>query len=106
MVDLIVPAGTTLVIDQNYIVAPKYGLFSMEAGARITAAVDVAITADRAQFAANCVIDARGTPAQPTGPTGRTGPPITARAAPVGAVDRARRGARSPSAPPWPRSAR
>jgi hypothetical protein len=73
MVDLIVPAGTTLVIDQNYAVAPKYGLFSMEAGAKIAVAVDLAIHADRAQFAANCVIDARGTPAS-------TGPAMAGRA--------------------------
>src|SRR4029077_18692837 len=75
MVDLIVPAGSTLVIDQNYAVAPRYGLFSMGAGAKIAVAVDVTISADRAQVAASCVIDARGTAGVNGGGAGGAGGP-------------------------------
>jgi hypothetical protein len=58
--DLIVPTGTVLTIDQAHPLAPRYGLFRMEANATIVASVDLVIKADRAEFEANCVIDARG----------------------------------------------
>ena len=60
MVDLIVPAGTVLTINQVSQVAPQYGLFRMEANATIVASIDLTIKASRAEFAAGCIIDARG----------------------------------------------
>jgi hypothetical protein len=65
MVDLIVPAGTVLKIDQASQVAPRYGLFRMDANAKIVAAIDLRIKASRAEFAAGCVIDASGHAAAP-----------------------------------------
>ena len=60
MVDLIVPAGTVLTINQASLVAPQYVLFSMEANAKIVASIDLTIKASRAEFAAGCIIDASG----------------------------------------------
>ena len=60
MVDLIVPAGTVLTINQASQVAPQYSLFRMEANATIVASIDLTIKASRAEFAAGCIIDARG----------------------------------------------
>jgi hypothetical protein len=60
MVDLIVPAGTVLIINQASQVEPQYGLFRMEANAKIVASIDLTIKAGRAEFAEGCVIDASG----------------------------------------------
>src|SRR3954449_12480252 len=60
MVDLIVPAGGLLRVDAGHPLGTKYGLFRMEAGARIVAEVDLTIIADRAEFADSCIIDASG----------------------------------------------
>jgi hypothetical protein len=62
MVDLIVPAGTVLKIDQASQVAQRYGLFRMEANAKIVSSIDLTIKASRAEFATGCVIDASGAP--------------------------------------------
>jgi hypothetical protein len=60
VVDLVVHAGSTLTIGPTFVQAPRYDVFRMEAGATIYATVDLAIVADRAEFAENCMIDARG----------------------------------------------
>jgi hypothetical protein len=60
MVDLIVPAGTVLKIDQPSQVEPQYRLFRMETNAKIVASIDLTIKASRAEFAEGCVIDASG----------------------------------------------
>jgi hypothetical protein len=73
MVDLIVPAGTVLKIDQPSQVEPQYGLFSMEANAKILTLIDLTIKASRAEFAVGCVIDASG-PAGPNGSDGARAP--------------------------------
>jgi hypothetical protein len=73
MVDLIVPASTVLKIDQASQVAPRFGLFHMDANAKIVAAIDLTIKASRAEFAAGCVIDASGAPGA-NGVNGTGGP--------------------------------
>jgi hypothetical protein len=60
MVDLIVPSGTVLQIDSSFNVEPKYEHFRMEANATIRCDVDLVLHADRAEFAEDCLIDARG----------------------------------------------
>jgi hypothetical protein len=82
MVHLIVPAGTVLKIDQASQVEPRYGLFRMEANAKIVASINLAIKVSRAEFAEGCVIDARGSAGangfgggSPSGWAGATGDP-------------------------------
>src|ERR1700726_3627773 len=65
MVDLIVPSGTVLRIDPNFKVAPNYAHFRMEAHSTILCDVDLVLHADRAEFADNCLIDARGSAGAP-----------------------------------------
>jgi hypothetical protein len=60
MVDLSVPVGTILKIDQASQVATQYGLFRMEANTKIVASIDLTIKANQAEFAEGCVIDASG----------------------------------------------
>jgi hypothetical protein len=60
MVDLIVPAGTVLTISHFSQVKPQYGLFRMEANAKIIASIDLTIKASRAVFEEGCIIDAHG----------------------------------------------
>ena len=62
MVDLIVPAGTVLTISQPSQVEPRYALFRMESNSKIVASIDLTITASRAEFGENCIIDASGAP--------------------------------------------
>ena len=60
MADLVVPAGTTLQIDASFVVAPQYDVFKMGANSVLRTSVDLTIRAGRAEFDANCLIDARG----------------------------------------------
>ena len=60
MPDLIVAAGTVLKIDAAFAIQPQYDVFRMEANSTIRADVDLTVTARRAEFAANCIIDASG----------------------------------------------
>jgi hypothetical protein len=69
MVDLIVPTGTVLKINQSSQVEPQYCLLRAEANAKIVASIDLTIKASRAEFAEGCVIDARGA----TGSSGSDG---------------------------------
>src|SRR5215813_1683716 len=72
MADLVVGAGAALTIDQNFVVQPRYGLFRMDTGATLFVRTDLTLKADRAEFAQNCTIDARGAPGGggPDGPSG------------------------------------
>lgn len=62
MVDLIMASGAVLVINAGHPIAPKYGLFRMEANATIRCDVNLTLRADQAEFAQGCLIDASGPP--------------------------------------------
>ena len=73
MVDLIVPAGTVVTISQPSQVEPRYAVFRMESNSKIVASIDLKITASRAEFGENCIIDASGAPGA-NGNNGANGP--------------------------------
>ena len=73
MVDLIVPAGTVVTISQPSQVEPRYAVFRMELNSKIVASIDLKITASRAEFGENCIIDASGAPGA-NGNNGANGP--------------------------------
>ena len=77
MVDLIVQSGAVLQVDSNFKVAPKYGLFRMEANATILSDADLVLHADRAEFAQGCLIDARGNNGAPGLNAPQQQPPIS-----------------------------
>jgi hypothetical protein len=65
MSDLIIPAGTTRVVNSSAPLEAQYDLFRMEANSTLVAEMDLVIKAVRAEFQTGCVINASGQTGQP-----------------------------------------